>query len=229
MVSPLEVPLIDLLRAMLEAQDDDRPRTQQIEIGPSQLGGCRRQVMYQLHGTPHVKPTERLASMMGTAIHGMIEEAFAKYGDPEDILLELEVPGVEDIGLGPGHIDLYRRSDKSITDWKTSKLKSQRYFPQQRQRWQVHTYAFLATSAGYPVESVRLISIPRDGTFKDIKPHEEPYDENIAWQAMDWLAELWASKDTGWLPEPEMSGVMCTEYCPYYDPEIMCGGKDGLH
>jgi hypothetical protein len=211
---------------MLEAQDNSRARTQQVEIGPSQLGGCRRQVMYQLHGAPVVNQTERLASMMGTAIHSMIEEAFAKHGDPDDILLEIAVPGVEDIGLGPGHIDMYRKSDKSITDWKTSKLKSQRYFPKQQQRWQVHTYGFLAASAGYPVESVRLVSIPRDGTFKDIKVHEEPYDENVAWQAMDWLAELWAAKDSDWLPEPEMSGVFCTDYCNYYGPDVgMCPGK----
>lgn len=182
--------------------------------------------MYQLHGAPHVNKTERLASMMGTAIHGMIEEAFAKYGDANDLLIEVEVPGVEDIGLGPGHIDMYRKSDKSITDWKTSKKKNQRYFPKAQQRWQVHTYGFLASSAGYPVETVRLVSIPRDGTFADIQLHEEPYDENIAWQAMDWLAELWANKDGDWMPEPEYSGVFCRDYCPFYDPDLLCAGKE---
>lgn len=211
--------------AVLTAQDDARPRTQQTTIGPSQLGGCRRKVMYQLHGAPHVNHTERLASMMGTAIHSMIEEAFAAHGDPEDILLEIEVPGVEDIGLGPGHIDMYRRSDKSVNDWKTSKLKSQRFFPKGQQRWQVQVYGLLANSAGYETETVRLISIARDGTFDDILVHEEPYDENIAYQALDWLADLWAQKDSGWLPEPEMSGVICEKYCPYYSPEILCPSK----
>lgn len=218
--------MLDELRRVLEARDDARPRTQQVEIGPSQLGGCRRRVMYELRRTPHVNPTERLASMLGTATHHMIEEAFAAYGDPDDYLIEVEVPGVEDIGLGPGHIDLYRKSDKSINDWKSSKKKSLRYFPKQQQRWQVHTYGFLASSAGLPVEIVRLIAIPRDGTFDDIVVHEEPYDEDIAWQAMDWLAELWNAKDTDWMPEPEYSGLFCEMYCPFYDPDLLCPGKD---
>lgn len=216
----------DDLRYALESADDCRPRSQQVSIGPSQLGGCRRAVAYQIHQAPKVNQTERLASLIGTAMHGMIEHAIMEYWDSEDVEIEVEVPGVEDIGLGPGHIDLYRYSDFSVNDWKSTKKKNLRYFPKQQQRWQVHTYGFLMTSAGYRVDTVRLIAIPRDGTFADIVVHEEPYDENIAWAAMDWLAELWAGREGETLPEPEMSGLFCEQYCDFYGPDVgMCGGK----
>lgn len=215
--------MAEVMVAALYARDADRPRSKQVEIGPSQLGGCRRRVMYQLHGTPEVNPTERLASIMGTAIHASIEEAFTHMDPAGDVfLVEAEVPGVEEIGLGPGHIDLYSKADKSVNDWKTTKKKNQRYFPKQQQRWQGQVYGFLMTRAGYEVETIRLISIARDGTVDDIVTHEEPYNDDIAFQAMDWLHELYSRKDEGWLPDPELSGVICTDYCPYFSPSDLC-------
>lgn len=209
----------DELIAAITAQDNARPRTQQVEIGASQLGGCRRAVAYKMLGTTPINlDTKRLAAAMGTAIHAMIEDAFTAYGG-DDYLLETAVPGVPEAGLtGDAHVDCYRFSDRSVTDWKTTSKKNQRYFPAQKQIWQVQVYGYCMTRAGYDVEIVRLVSIARDGNEDDIVVHEEPYDEDTAIRALDWLYAVKTTVEAGELPPPDLSGPICTDYCPFYHP-----------
>ena len=110
-------------------------RSKQVNIGPSEIGGCRRKVWYKLHNQQSTNPsTLRLASFMGTAIHHAIENAL-KSQDPFGDSYEMEVE-VEHEGL-TGHVDLYIPSRGEIVDWKTTKLRNLAYFPSQQQRWQV--------------------------------------------------------------------------------------------
>ena len=211
----------ELLLHVLHAQDASRDRSQQTEVGPSEIGGCRRKVWYRLNAQPHTNENQsKLAAIMGTAIHTAIEEAIGAL-DPEgkEYLVETEVS----FGDMKAHVDLYVPSTGAVIDWKTSKVKNLGYFPSNQQRWQVQLYGYLLSKKGYNVKTVNLVAIARDGNEKDIKVHTEPYDETMAMAALSWLANVKASET---LPEPEKDESFCKDYCQYYDAsgEMGCTG-----
>ena len=75
----------DKLVKALHNKENSRARSTQVQIGPSELGGCRRKVWYRLNDQPETNDAElKLAAIMGTAIHSAIESAFA--GDNSIIL-----------------------------------------------------------------------------------------------------------------------------------------------
>ena len=215
----------------LRAWDERRPRSQQREIGASQLGGCRRQVWYQIDGAPEINETEGLAALMGTGFHMIAEEA---YGVEEQLFpdefgygTEMTVPGDPAIGLGPAHIDRYDFDFRRVVDYKTIKLKDLPYVKHGKDKhwWQGMVYGDRLIAAGYLVQSIALIYIPRDGTYADIHVVERPYDQRLADHAKDWLRQLWEwDRERDGLPPADFSGKICTDYCPFYGPEL-CLGK----
>ena len=211
----------ELLLHVLHSQDASRDRSQQTEVGPSEIGGCKRKVWYRLNAQPHTNENQsKLAAIMGTAIHAAIEEAIGAI-DPEgkEYLVETEVA----YGDMKAHVDLFIPSSGAVVDWKTSKIKNLGYFPSNQQRWQVQLYGYLLSKNGYEVKTVNLVAIARDGSEKDIKVHTEPYDETMALAALSWLANVKASTV---LPEPEKDQSFCKDYCQYYDvtEQMGCGG-----
>jgi CRISPR/Cas system-associated exonuclease Cas4 (RecB family) len=211
----------ELLLHVLHAQDASRDRSQQTEVGPSEIGGCRRKVWYRLNAQPHTNDNQsKLAAIMGTAIHAAIEDAIGAI-DPEgkEYLVETEVA----FGDMKAHVDLFVPSTGAVIDWKTSKVKNMSYFPSNQQRWQVQIYGYLLSKNGYEVKTVNLVAIARDGNEKDVKVHTEPYDEVMALAALTWLENVKASKE---LPAPEKDASFCKDYCQYYDAteQMGCGG-----
>jgi CRISPR/Cas system-associated exonuclease Cas4 (RecB family) len=211
----------ELLLHVLHSKDASRDRSQQTEVGPSEIGGCKRKVWYRLNAQPHTNENQsKLAAIMGTAIHAAIEEAIGAL-DPEgkEYLVETEVA----YGDMKAHVDLFVPSTGAVIDWKTSKIKNLSYFPSNQQRWQVQVYGYLLSKNGYEVKTVNLVAIARDGAEKDIKVHSEPYDETMALAALSWLENVKASPT---LPEPEKDESFCKDYCQYYDAteEMGCGG-----
>ena len=211
----------ELLLHVLHSQDASRDRSTQTEVGPSEIGGCRRKVWYRLNAQPHTNENQsKLAAIMGTAIHATIEEAITKL-DPEakDYLVETEVSydGMK------AHVDLFVPSTGAVIDWKTSKIKNMGYFPSNQQRWQVQLYGYLLSKNGYQVNTVNLVAIARDGEEKDVKVHSEPYDETMAHAALLWLENVKNSKE---LPPAEKDASFCKSYCQYYDAsgELGCTG-----
>jgi CRISPR/Cas system-associated exonuclease Cas4 (RecB family) len=211
----------ELLLHVLHSKDASRDRSQQTEVGPSEIGGCKRKVWYRLNAQPHTNENQsKLAAIMGTAIHAAIEEAIGSL-DPEgkEYLVETEVA----YGDMKAHVDLFVPSTGAVIDWKTSKIKNLSYFPSNQQRWQVQVYGYLLSKNGYEVKTVNLVAIARDGAEKDIKVHSEPYDETMALAALAWLKNV---KESPTLPEPEKDESFCKDYCQYYDAteEMGCGG-----
>lgn len=211
----------ELLLHVLHSKDASRDRSKQTQVGPSEIGGCRRKVWYRLNAQPETNENQsKLAAIMGTAIHAAIEEAIGALDpDGKEYLVETEVAH----GDMKAHVDLFVPSTGAVIDWKTSKIKNLSYFPSKQQRWQVQVYGYLLSKNGYDVKTVNLVAIARDGAEKDIKVHSEPYDEAIAMEAFDWLADVKLSKT---LPEPEKDQSFCKDYCQYYDAteEMGCGG-----
>lgn len=210
----------EFLLKSLSAYNANRERSQQKQIGVSQIGGCRRQVWHQLQNTPKENETLQLPALMGTAIHKMIESAFeqtiqdewANYWLEE----ELEYDGIK------GHVDMYIPDIGAVIDWKTTKLRNLDYFPSKQQRWQVQLYGWLIKHAGAgDPKTVTLVGIPRDGDERNIKIHTEEYSENIALEAIAWYREV-QSLDIAPAPE-RYAAQFCQHYCPYFGQA--CGGK----
>jgi len=211
----------ELLLTVLHAKDASRDRSTQTQVGPSEIGGCRRKVWYRLNAQPHTNENQsKLAAIMGTAIHAAIEDAI-QHLDPEgkDYLVESEVS----YGDMKAHVDLFIPSTGAVIDWKTSKVKNLSYFPSTQQRWQVQLYGYLLSKNGYDVKTVNLVAIARDGDEKNVKVHTEDYSEEVALTAMSWLEEVKAMTE---LPEPEKDANFCKNYCQYYDAteQMGCGG-----
>ena len=208
----------ELLVKALHEKENARPRSTQVQIGPSELGGCRRKVWYRLNNQPETNDAElKLASIMGTAIHSAIESALA---GNKSILLEstVEYNGMK------AHVDAFLPDTGDVIDWKTVKAKNLSYFPSQQQRWQVQVYGYLIEKSGVgKPKTVNLVAIPRDGDERDIKVHSEPYDESVALEALSWLAAIKESSDA---PAPERDESYCKFYCKYYDAsgEMGCVG-----
>jgi CRISPR/Cas system-associated exonuclease Cas4 (RecB family) len=211
----------ELLLHVLHAKDAGRDRSKQTQVGPSEIGGCRRKVWYRLNAQPETNDNQsKLAAIMGTAIHAAIEEAITHL-DPEgkDYLVETEVA----YGDMKAHVDLFVPGIGAVIDWKTSKVKNLSYFPSTQQRWQVQVYGYLLSKNGYEVKTVNLVAIARDGDERDIKVHSEPYDEASALEALQWLANVKAMTEA---PAPEKDESFCKNYCQYYDAsgEMGCVG-----
>ena len=211
----------ELLLHVLHAQDASRDRSLQTEVGPSEIGGCKRKVWYRLNAQPHTNDNQsKLAAIMGTAIHAAIEEAIGAL-DPEgkEYLVETEVA----FGDMKAHVDLFVPSTGAVIDWKTSKIKNLGYFPSTQQRWQVQLYGYLLSKNGYVVNRVSLVAIARDGDERDVKVHTEPYDESLALEALGWLATV---KEAAEAPAPEKDATYCQHYCQFYDAsgEMGCVG-----
>lgn len=208
----------ELLVKALHEKENSRPRSNQVQVGPSELGGCRRKVWYRLNDQPETNDNElKLAAIMGTAIHSAIEKALDK---TPGVVLEA---AVEHNGM-KAHVDCYFPDTGDVVDWKTVKAKNLNYFPTLQQRWQVQTYGYLIEQSGLgKVHNVHLVAIPRDGDERDIKVHSEKYDSSIALEALSWLAAI---KETNVAPDPERDESYCKFYCKYYDAtgEMGCVG-----
>jgi hypothetical protein len=193
-------------------------RSNQVSIGPSEIGGCRRRTWNRLNNVPETNPnTLGLAAIMGTAIHSYIQKAFEAQ-DPfgERYILEGEFAH----GELKGHVDMYDIEKAEVIDWKTTKKTGLAYFPSKQQRWQVQLYGYLIEQNGKPIKTVTLVAIPRDGDERDIIFHSEPYNREIALEALDWLKQV---KETTEPPAPEVDLSFCKLYCSSYDPTGLVG------
>jgi CRISPR/Cas system-associated exonuclease Cas4 (RecB family) len=208
----------ELLLSVLHAKDASRDRSTQTQVGPSEIGGCRRKVWYRLNGQPETNENQsKLAAIMGTAIHAAIEDAIGHLDpDGKDYLVETAV----EHGDMKAHVDLFIPSTGAVIDWKTSKVKNLSYFPSKQQRWQVQIYGYLLAGNGHTVNTVNLVAIARDGAEKDVKVHSEAYDEDVALEALEWLTQVKAMESA---PEPEKDESFCKHYCQYYDASGQMG------
>ena len=212
----------ELLIEVLRAKDAGRARSKQTQVGPSELGGCRRKVWYRINGREATNDNElKLAAIMGTAIHAEIEKSISVLdlkGEKYLVETEVEYNGMK------AHIDLYIPETGDVIDWKTVKVKNLSYFPSQQQRWQVQVYGYLLDKSGKgKPRTVNLVAIARDGDERDVKVHSEPYDPKMAEEALNWLAAI---KESAVAPEPERDQSYCRFYCKYFDEsgKVGCTG-----
>jgi len=191
----------------LTEQDKTRPRSIQTQVGVSEIGGCATRVWHKVNGTEVTNPdTLRLAAIMGTALHSMIEEVFTP--DPR-FKVETEVS----VGDILGHIDLIDTETNTIWDWKTTTKNSLAYFGSKQQMLQVQLYGWLANQNGIKIDRVGLVAIARDGNESDITELSWAYDEQLALEAVE---KYHAIKEQFEPPAPEKDAKFCANYCPFF-------------
>lgn len=203
----------------IQAWDSNRPRSQQVEIGASGLFGCRAAAVLRLNGQPATDARLRWDALVGTAIHSVAEAAA-----PDGVLVEQRFPyrGVT------ATIDRYDPARKTLTDLKTKEdeaavAKVAKYGPSEQHKAQVHLGAAALQGAGYEVERVEVLYLPRVGDPSAAYVWSAVPDRAVADRAAQWALDVTATADAvrdlpaagqadGLRDEPES---FCRTYCEY--------------
>ena len=185
----------------------NQPRSQQVLPGPSELGMCTRALIHKLSG--HHKPGSELAwkAYVGVGMHHNLALGFGAHalnqGVQPRFLIEHKVLIGSCRGVDiAGSCDLFDIDSGTVIDWKlvgkTQLAKYQRLGPGLRYQTQVHCYGKGFARAGYPVNTVMIVFLPRDldlkirpdGTFSGAWVYAEEYDERIADKALRRVSGL---------------------------------------
>lgn len=189
-------PLPDHIIELIDAGARAHPRSQQTRIGPSEVGTpCDRQLAYKMLEAPKGTTAfnDPLPSVVGTGAHEQMERfALARnreLGWPRYLVEQrVEVrPGLT------GSSDLYDVQDSCVYDWKflsTSRMTKYRSGPPNVYRVQAHLYGLGFRNAGFPVDRVAILFMPRGGMRKDARMWTEPYDEQIALDALARMDQI---------------------------------------
>jgi hypothetical protein len=191
--------LFDELLHVVRDAIDNAPRSLQQRIGPSELGTpCARLLGHKLAGTLPADNRDKWLATVGTAVHAWLAEQFVaanaawRQRTGEDVtrwLVEHRVTvghiAGEDID---GSTDLYDRVTATVVDWKIvgpTRLKHyRRNGPGRQYRDQLHCYGRGWAAKGHPVDTVMLALLPRNSELKDAIYIAEPYDEQVAVDAL---------------------------------------------
>jgi len=195
---------IELLDIIADAIDN-APRSQQVQIGPSELGTpCDFCLVHKLAGAPErTDGSSAWLPAIGTAVHAWLDTVFCGY----DEQIYKGIPSTEELpeprwwretlvdvgevdGLTvTGHADLYDTHTGDVTDWKivgaTTIKAAKAGGPSETYRRQAHLYGRGFTRRGMPVRNVRIAYLPRASVnLRDAYLWTEPYDETVALAAL---------------------------------------------
>ncbi len=222
---------IATLHGILTDYQNNSDRSQQVEIGPSEIGvPCDRRLAYRLHGKAENQDgCLKWAALQGTAMHELIAKALQ--ADNERLgrqrwRIEHEVwpdPTVK------GHSDALDTDNDAMTviDWKlTGKSRLDTYRrkgPGDQYEKQAHLYGLGYQRAGFPVRFIRIVFLPRTHDFNDAYEWTAPYSRTVAEAALDRMYGLMeklhdvnASADPHvWEQIPATPSDDC-RYCPYF-------------
>jgi hypothetical protein len=203
--------------AEIEAWDATRPRSLQTAIGASGLYGCRAEHTLRLNEVPESDPHLSWAALVGTAIHGVAEAAA-----PASVLTEQRftyrgVTATIDRYDAPVLVDLKTKEDAAAI------AKVRKTGPRREQIAQVMLGAAALQEAGYVVEQVELLFLPRVGSLEDGWSWTAVPDRAIADEAAEWAATVTAdaAARAGLSPAEQVEGLQdsdwsfCAAYCPF--------------
>jgi hypothetical protein len=232
--------LADLTNIFTDAITN-HPRSLQTRPGPSEIGHpCDRRLSYKLANAPEVNTGRGLPwkPTFGTSMHGTVQEFVARHIVADDrtgqvgprFLLEQRVSVGEINGVDiTGNTDIYDRKTATVGDYKfvggTQLRKYREQGPGDQYRVQGHLYGRGLVRLGYPVKYVAIWFLPRDQEFKQHHFWSEPYDEQVALDALaraDGIAKLTGALGAAALPMFKTSDQVNCTYCPWFKP----GSKD---
>jgi hypothetical protein len=223
----------------------NQPRSQQVHIGPSEIGhACSRRIGYKLLGHPEQEKPPNWKATIGTGAHMWLETAFDGYNlthapdldGQERFYIETKV-SVGDVNGAEilGSCDLYDRITNTVVDHKTvgpTQLATyKRKGPSEQYRIQAHLYGRGWQRAGLNVTTVMIAFLPRNGELADAYIWHEPYNEQVAVDALQRLAGISLTTNAlgaAALPLLPTADAWCT-HCPFFlansdNPERGCPG-----
>lgn len=194
---------------MLLHHDRTRARSQQREIGWSEIGGCRRRAGYRLAGTPPSNPSGSVQAVMGTAIDDAINTIARLTGLAHQ-------QSVVFAGIG-GHFD--RIEDGEVVDTKT--VGTDRWLehielhgPSRANQWQVQGYCAGLLMAGEKVNRVRIDFLARD-TGREYQ-WRAPFDPEQVRAALEWVRNV-REAPLDMLPRDYEPDTVFCQGCPFRD------------
>lgn len=204
-----------LIRGIAEA----RPRNHQTAVGPSEIGGpCARRLGFRLAGVDKVNVDhDPLASLIGTAMHALIENGLDDDWDTE-VPVALPAYGIT------GTLDAYHRPSRTVVDWKVVGATSLRKYKTsgvgEQYRTQVHIYAQALAMTGVDVDHVAIAFIPRSGVLNQTFVFTEAFDPNVVEAALrrfETIRDAITASPTEALALLPTAEQFCTR-CPWYTP-----------
>lgn len=178
--------------------NDNSARSLQQAIGPSEIGTpCDRKLAYKLAGNPIVNlRKDPWPAIVGTGVHAWLEKAVINWQ-----ISSLEASGTpfiteHAVKIDPlviGHVDLYQ--EPTVIDYKTAGpdvfKKVVKEGPPAGYKIQTQLYGLGYSQAGYRVENVALVFLPRAGWLSDMYVWTDQFRPELAEAA---LARMYAIK-----------------------------------
>lgn len=208
---------------------DDKPRSHQTEIGPSEIGHpCARWLAYKISNAPVVnagKPKWRAA--VGTAVHDHFSDWLHRYNERYSFrwLFNIRV-WIGDIAPGrpiTGEFDALDTWTASVVDLKVpgpSSMKKHGPGKPENPQYEIQfdSYGAGAINAGFPVKNVGALRLPAAGELEDAVLDVRPHNPERAAAA---LARAQAITKLATSAGPAAAGVLPgTEHfcagCPWF-------------
>ena len=232
------------LQEIIQLGSEEMPRSQQIDLGPSEIGEpCLRKLAYKMMGEPPVLDhTDPLAALFGTGFHylfsGFVERANARLGRVRWVTEQKVKPRPG--GGSAGTMDLFDLDTLTVIDLKcpgsTKFAEYTRHGPPLVYKRQVHIYGlgFWRTFGVMP-RRVAIFWVGRASSLAKSKLWIEPFDPTIAdstFERYDNLALALDGLEVEKYPEryaliPIEPSDAC-RYCEYFSPDprspIQCKG-----
>lgn len=191
-MEPHSALLLSRATEIIWSAEHARDRSKQRVPGPSELGSeCERKLAYSSLGRSPVNHTaDHHQAFVGTAVHAALAEAYEKADNGAGrYLIEHKVSMATPEGIiVSGSLDIYDRVTGEVIDWKLpgsrSRKKYARTGPPQGYRIQAHLYAYGLEQAGESPKRVANIYLPPEGKLSETFCWSEPYNKNIALQAL---------------------------------------------
>ena len=222
----------DLLYGIVIAYENNRPRTLQKRLGPSEIGEpCARKLAYKLAHFPATgRARDPWLAILGTATHAWLAEALAWYNERvgrEDWLIEQRVSVSDDID---GSCDAYFVPWALVVDHKiVGKTSFDKYVKDglpEDYRVQKHAYGLGWARRGYPVRKVAIALYPRwDDLGKRFHVISDEFRPEVAQNALrrvdtvqTVVNRLQPAQDPAQFRRiPRKPGRMC-HFCPWNAP-----------
>jgi hypothetical protein len=225
-----------LAEVIQQARDEDfeRERSQQKEMGWSDIAGCRAYMGYRLDGEWATDDTDEWRAIAGTALHDgwltpVRRAALDRVGHQAEFGPVVEYRGVR------GHPDEVNYTLGEITDFKFPTLSTAKLFEDAEvlnQRFAqpmgyaaavMETERWKAAAPPHRVDRpwVRLLVCPVDGKFSDWKVYERDFDRDLADAAVERYLDTLERRVRGERLPQDMPWHFCERACEFFS---LCRG-----
>lgn len=214
--SPLAMVLAELLRDQIFTAAHTSPRSLQVSLGASEIGGqCARQIAYRSTGVPGNNLRDPMRVLAGIGLHAALAELFTRLDAGSGRYLVEQKVSYRGV---PGTVDLFDRRKHVVIDWK-SVLKGRLWDvkntgPQEKYVTQVQIYGAALAAQGEQVDNVAVVYVPLDSELTDLTAYVFPFDQAKADQAIDRFNEI---RSAATLNGPSHLDANPTRLCPWCD------------